>query len=458
MPDNSPEGIKEQTKFIEEVKTEIIALGDNSKANYDELRRNYEELKKLVSKTENLPIDTKERIDKLALDIITRQEALDVKMNERLDSVEVAMQRPGMGDAGSPNEEEKAAKTFFMSILAVKDKDGTRGAHFQAMKSMKVDVDAYRKYCDVFETLIRSPGDERSLTPEQFKALSVGVDPDGGYTVTPAISARIIKKLFEADPIRELAASETITTGAIEWMVDWGEAGVGWETETVVGNETTTPDFKKKRIPVHVEYARPRATQTLLEDSGINIENWLGDKVGSKFIRNEGAAFVNGDGIGKPRGFLTYATGTNYGQVEQVNMGAAAALTADGFIDVKYQLIEQYLSRCTWLLNRLTVAAAMKLKDGEGQYLWKPGMQSDEQATLIGLPYRMSTTMPVVAANALSIALADWNEAYMIVDRLGITIQRDPYTVKPFVEFYTRKRLGGDVVNYQAIKLGKIAA
>jgi HK97 family phage major capsid protein len=142
-------------------------------------------------------------------------------------------------------------------------------------------------------------------------------------------------------------------------------------------------------------------------------------------------------------------------------MGHATALVADGFYDVKYSLIEQYLERGTWVMARGTLAAALLLKDGTGNYLWNPNYREDREdkhSTLLGLPVRMSTTMPAVAAGALSVALADWKEAYTIVDRLGITIQRDPFTVKPMVEFYTRKRVGGDITNFQSIKIGVVAA
>jgi HK97 family phage major capsid protein len=136
------------------------------------------------------------------------------------------------------------------------------------------------------------------------------------------------------DPIRQLSNIETITTGAMEWLVDWDEAGWGWEEETVSGAETDTPQFHKKRIPVHVLYAKPRASQTLLEDSGINVSDWIAKKVADRFNRGESAAFVTGNGVGKPRGFTTYGDGTTYGTVERVNMGHATALVADGFYDL----------------------------------------------------------------------------------------------------------------------------
>ncbi len=454
MGDNIPN----ENEVIEEVTKEIGTLRDNFKEQHNSMMKNYEELKATVDAGLGDPL-AEEKYQKFAADISTRQEELDkqvaeknTEVNSRIDNVEVALKRlPKAGE--EPGAEQKDVEQFYTELCSLKGQ-GT----YKQMRSVDKNIDAYNGYQKAFEGFLRNHGDERSLTPEDAKAMSVGVDPDGGYTVTPAMSNTIIKRIYESDPIRQLAAVESITTDAIEWMVDWDQMGFGWETETAAGAETTTADMSRKRIPVHIMYAKPRATQQLLEDSGINIENWIGNRVGDRFARAEGAAFVTGDGIGKPRGFLTYDNGTNYGQVEQVTMGAADALTADGFIDVKYALSEYYLNRGTWLMQRATVAAAMKLKNGAGDYIWKPGLLAgDAQSTLVGMPLRMSPTMPAIAANALSVAIADWREAYMIVDRLGISIQRDPYTVKPFVEFYTRKRLGADIVNYEALKLGIIS-
>ncbi len=473
------DGRSQQTpepEVVKAVQDEIKKLGENHKNSYDELRKGHEELKKIIDGLQVKGKDiteadalTKEKLTKLTEDITTRQAAFDQaeaqmksdveKFNERLDAFETTIKRR---KGAEQRDEEKAsatfyneAKSFMIHAMAVRDKSG-KGATWNRAKSMEVDVDAYSAYKEAFETFFRK--DEKFLSPEDMKALSVGIDPDGGYTVTPATSNRIITRLFESDPIRQLASLETITTGALEWMVDWDQAGYGWEGETETTSETATPQWFKKRIPVHTLYAKPRATMTLLEDSGINVENWLADKVSTRFLRGEGAAFVTGDGVNQPRGFESYGDGVNYGQVEQVAMQNATALTADGFIAVKYSLIEDFLTRGTWLMNRLTVADAMYLKDGNGQYIWKPGLADDPAgSTILGLPVRMSTTMPTVAASALSVALADWREAYVIVDRMGVTVQRDPYTAKPFVEFYTRKRVGGDVVNFQAIKLGIIS-
>lgn len=441
----------DENELIEQIEAEIKKLGDNTKANYDELRRRYEELKSASNP---------EQMKKLATEITLRQEALDRKIDENFNTLKTAMKRTPLsipGDDGPmamPLNMEK--KLFVLSVLSARNRE-EKGVTPEKIRASDVTLEAYTAYKEAFDLLLRM-----GPSPDGLKALSVGSDPDGGYTVTPQMSARIIARLFEGDPIRQLAGSENVTTGALEWLVDFSDVETGWQgDEKVIGGETATPQFSKKRIPVHEAYARPRATQTLLEDSGINIEAWLGNKLADKFLRTESGAFVTGDGVNRPRGFLTYPTYAaarvdEWGKIEQINMRAAAALTADGFIAVKYSLIEQFLTKATWLMNRLTVADAMYLKDGTGQYIWKPGFQVDEPATILSLPVRMSTSMPVVGVNALAVALADWAEFYMIVDRLGITIQRDPFTVKPFVEFYTRKRVGGDVVNFQAGKIGII--
>ena len=466
-----------EPEVVAAVKAEITKLGEGTlanKKNYEELRKTYNELKTTLEASEGKFDSLADaKVSRLTESITTRQEEIDTKaaiaadetketekkLHERMDAIEVAAKRSPKSTMTHDEEalEFKDARDFQMNSLVVSQKN--QGVTFElADKLEDPNMETYGDYKKAFPNFLRV--DERRImggSPDHLKALSVGIDPDGGYTVTPVMSNRIIARLFEADPIRQLAAVESITTGAIEFMVDFDEAGFGWEAETVAGGETDTPQIFKKRIPVHVMYAKPQASQVLLEDSGINIENWLADKVSNRFMRGEGAAFITGAGVATPRGILTYGNGVNYGQIERTNMQAAAAVTADGFIAVKYSLIEQYLNRGTWLMNRTTVRDTMYLKDGEGRYIWKPGFQDDSTASILGLPVRMSTTMPTVAAGILAVALADWSEAYMVVDRLGITIQRDPFTKKPMIEFYTRKRVGGDVVNYQAIKIGNIA-
>lgn len=448
-----------------EVLEQIKTLGANSKQNIDELRENYTKLKSELDRVgEKADGLTKLKLDRLAEDIATRQEEMDKKYAEqkaqtelfekRMDQLDVMLQR--QFDLGKTDSEaERELREFAISTIP-----GTTVKAADVEPQIEHVRSLFPEYKKAFDAFLRVNGRENDLPENHRKALSVGNQSDGGFAVTPYMSNRIITRLYETSPVRALAGNENITSDAYEALVDrFDTTSSGWEgSETQAGSETSTPKMGKLRIPVHVQFARPRATQQLLEDAGINVEDWLSRKVTDKLSREEATAFVKGDGISKPRGFLTYDHGTDWGKIEQVNLGAAGALTADGFIRLKYSLKEDYINRGTWLMNRTTVAAAMQLKDGSGAYIWKPSViQNDPSSSLLGAPIRMATDMPGVAANALALAYADWQEAYLIVDRLGITVIRDPYTHKPFVEFYFRKRLGADVVNFEAIKIGKIA-
>ena len=445
------------------VLAELKTLGGNVKGQIDELQRNYKKLQNAMDSGSQDAVKRAE-ISKLSEDVLTRQQAIEEALTKRADDIEVMVQRmaSASGDMmeGKAGQEFADAKTFLMHQLISQKKLNKTG-----IDEKQIDVEGLRNYSKAFSTYLRI--DEKQLpihAPEAVKYLTTGSDPDGGILVTPVMSSRIVERIWEMDPIRQLASVETIGTDALEMLEDLGQFGVDWEGETVVTTTVATSQWSKKRIPVHVQSCRPYATQSQVDDASINIEEWISKKVSEKFGRAEANAFVAGNGINKPRGFLTYTdyTGTKgdggvtMGQIERRASGATAAVTTDGLITLKYSLVEDLLQRGTWLVNRLTVSELMKLKDGDGQYIWRPGIQENHPSTLLGLPLRMSTSMPVIAAGALSIALGDWREAYTIVDRQGITVQRDPYTKKPFVEFYTRRRVGGDVVNFQAIKLMQI--
>lgn len=459
----------DEKEVLEQVKKEVDAIGSLTKENIEKLNNHYKNMTAEL-KTQGEKVDALQqlKIDRLATDISVRQEEMDKKAQElkagqevlqkHLEALDVAIHRNKLNGNGNDEKSLEEVKHFVCAINAIKKKSITGQSLAEQIETVAAELPEYK---NVFEQFLRQPGDERQLTPDQMKTLSVGSDPDGGFAVTPTMSSRVITKLSESSPIRSLAGIETITSDSIEMMTDVDDStSCGWEGEQVLGDLTDTPKASMLRIPVHNMYARARATQKLLEDSGINIESWLGNKIGEKMARTEATSFVTGTGVGQPRGFLTYAAGSAWGQIEQVAMGDASLLTADGFISLKYSMVEPLLERGTWLMNRSTVAAAMKLKNTTtNEYIWKPSMiAQDPSSTILGLPVRMAADMPAVAANSLAVALADWREAYLIVDRLGTTVQRDPYTAKPLVEFYFRRRLGGDVVNFQAIKIGKIAA
>jgi HK97 family phage major capsid protein len=300
---------------------------------------------------------------------------------------------------------------------------------------------------------------DQLLGAEELKALSVGSDPDGGYVVNPDLSGRIVAKVFETSPLRAYASVQVISTDALEGLFDLNEAASGWVGETEARAETGTPALGKWRIPTHELYAKPTATQKLLDDGEIDMEAWLATKVAEKFARDEATAFVSGNGVGKPRGFLDYASGTTLpGTIERFKSGVNGGFATDGtgsdvLISALYGLKAPYRANAVWAMNRSTTAAVRKIKDSDGAYIWQAGLAAGQPATLLGYPVASFEDMPALATGSLSIAVADWRETYQIVDRIGIRTLRDPFSAKPYVEFYTTKRVGGDVVNFEAIKL-----
>lgn len=331
---------------------------------------------------------------------------------------------------------------------------GTVAGEFRAN-----DMDGYKA---AFDTFLRKG--EEVMGPDERKALSVGTDPDGGYVVNPDLSGRIVMKVFESSPMRAYASVQVISSDALEGLFDLNEASSGWVGETDSRAETNTPQLGKWRIPAHELYAKPKATQKLLDDASINMEAWLASKVAEKFARDEANAFVVGNGVNKPRGFLTYSSGTTLpGTIERFDTGVNGAFAAapnggDVLINALYGLKQQYRANATWFMNRATLKLTRKLKDSDGAYLWSPGIAAGQPASLLGYPVASFEDMPDPATDSLSIAVGDMREAYQIVDRIGIRTLRDPYSAKPYVEFYTTKRVGGDVVNFEAIKLIEFTA
>jgi len=295
--------------------------------------------------------------------------------------------------------------------------------------------------------------------------MSVGSDPDGGYAVLPALSTTMTEKLYDEVPMRRLARVETITSGS-EFIepVDKDEIESGWVGETEGRDETDHAELAMLKVPLREVYALPKATQNLLDDASWDVGTWLERKITGKFARDENAAFVSGDGVKRPRGFLTYDTATTadatraWGTIQHTISGAASTFTADGIRNLYWALRSPYRKNATWLMASASANSLDKLKDGNGEYLWRNSMASGVAPTLLGLPVEFDEGMPAVEAGALPIALADWNKAYLIVDRPGVKMLRDPYTSRPFVKFYSTKRVGAGLANSEAIKLLKISA
>lgn len=450
-----PDGMITQEQF-EAITKEVKGFGDNIKKLGDSMQTDLAAVRKLAEEAKGaINPELKSQIDALTASVAAKHEAIEKQVKasvDRADELEKKLNRPLLAGTADIAAHRKASLDFHCGVLA------SRGELKVGMdlSEGKVDYEAIDGYSKAYPLYLRK-GDAQTGGREH-KTMMVGSNPDGGYFVSPAMSPRVLSIYYESSPMRELATIESIGTDAIEFPIDDGEADCGWVGETESRATTNTPQVGVQRIPVHEIYAKPKATQKLLEDASIDIEAWLGRKVGDKLGRTEATAFVSGDGVKRPRGFLTYATGTSRGQIEQIVSGAAAAVTADGLINLMIALKEPYAAGAIWLMRRATTGSVMLLKDGNGQYIWRPGLEAGKPSILLGHEVRQAADMPAVAANALAIAFGNFKQGYTIVDRLGISTLRDPFSAKPFVEFYTRKRVGGDVTNFEAIKILKIAA
>jgi HK97 family phage major capsid protein len=322
--------------------------------------------------------------------------------------------------------------------------------------------EAMSGYSTAFKQYMRK--DERVLGVDEQKALSVGSDPDGGYLVSPDTSGRVVRKMFETSPMRQFASTQVISTDALEGSYDLDDIDFGWVAEKGARPVTNTPKLGIWRIPVHELYAQPNATQKMLDDSSINIESWLADKVASRFSRAENSRFVGGDGVGAPRGFLTYPDGTGSGKIKQYKTGvngafAATPNAADVLIDMVQGLRPEFRTSANFFMNRMTVGAVRKLKDSDGALMWQPSLQVGTPSTLLGYGVAGFEDMAdSTVTGSLAIAFGDMAQAYQIVDRMGVRVLRDPYSAKPFVLFYSTKRVGGDVVDFDALNLLRFAA
>jgi HK97 family phage major capsid protein len=337
-----------------------------------------------------------------------------------------------------------------------------RGSHGGGEKSEKTD-EATAEYKGKLLGFLRGNVNEQEIKQAekkylQAKAMSVDSDANGGFLVTPEMSAEIIKKEYESSPMRAISSVTTISSGSLKFLEDLDEADAEWVSEQGTRNETNTPQLKMIEIPVHEMSAKPKVTQTLLDDAMFNLESWLSGKVAEKFGRKEATAFVAGDGAGKPKGILSYANGTGFNQIQQVKSGHATLLTGDGLIDLQASLKASYQANAMFLMKRLTEAEIRKLKDSEGRYIWQPGLSQGAPSLLLGKPIMWADDMQAVGASGLAVAYGDFRQGYQIVDRIGIRIVRDIFTAHPHVKFNTSKRVGGGVKNFEAIKLQVVSA
>lgn len=317
-----------------------------------------------------------------------------------------------------------------------------------------------------FAAYLRTGDDDglRGIVPEG-KAMTTAVAADGGYLVDPQTAEAVKSVLVSTASIRAIAQVVQVEAASFDVLVDRSEVGSGWATETGAAAETGTPVLERVSIPLHELSAMPKASQRLLDDSAFDVEGWLAGKIATRILRAESAAFVSGDGVDKPKGFLTAPKVANaswaWGSLGYVPSGAAsdfaAVHPADCIINLVYALGAEYRANASFVMNSKTAGAVRKMKDADGRFLWSDGLAAGEPARLMGYAVLICEDMPDIAAGAHAIAFGDFRAGYTIAERPDLRILRDPFSAKPNVLFYASKRVGGDVTDYAAIKLLRFA-
>lgn len=313
-----------------------------------------------------------------------------------------------------------------------------------------------------FETYVRR-GDASALVRLDAKSMAAGTGADGGYLVPEETEREIGKRLIAASPIRAISGIRTISASTFKKPFATTGFASGWVGEADARTQTNTPTLAELEFPAMELYAMPAATQTLLDDSAVDLDQWIAQEVESAFAAQESAAFVTGDGDKKPTGFLhgtkvaedSWAWGSIGYVATGISGDFAAEAPADELIELVYALKAGYRQNARFVFNRRTQASLRKLKDSDGRYIWMPPAEAGGDATLLGFPVTEAEDMPDIGADAFPIAFGDFRRGYLVVDRLGVRVLRDPYSAKPYVLFYTTKRVGGGIQDFDAIKLLK---
>lgn len=443
--------------------TEIKAAAGQLGKDFEEFKKANDARLKEIEKKGSADVVLEEKVTKIgdSLDKLTEAKAaletrLEAEKKER-EELELRLSRPGAAGGEKGADPVAELKSFNDMLRGVKaERSQTHAA---------LDQKGFEDYKLSFKNWLRY-GFEGGVEVDK-KTMSVGSDPDGGYFVTPDTSGRIVTKVFETSEIRQIASVQTIGTDALEGIEDLGEAGAGYAGEQAQGSDTTTPQVGKWRIPVYWIDTEPKATQQLLDDANVDIEGWLAAKVADKIARFENAEFCTGSS--KIRGFTSYTTaadsgsGVTWGTIGHIatanNGDFASSNPADNLMELIGLLKQAYLTNARFVTRRSVITKIRKFKEATTNgYIWQPGLQNGVPEMLLGYPVTRAEDMPALGTGSLSLAFGDFRAAYQIVDRTGVRVLRDPYTAKPFVKFYTTKRTGGGVVNFEAIKLLKFGS
>ena len=422
-------GLETKAGPVGEPASPDIGLSGDVARTFDEFFRSFETYRQ-VNDARLAEIEERGSADILTLEKLNRlDEALDAAQR-RLDDLALKAQRPQLQ---AQSEGRGAARAGSTQVLEHKA---------------------------AFEAYVRT-GREQTLRPLETKALSAGSDPDGGYLVPEETEAGIMRRLSSVSPIRAIAGIRQVSAATYKKPFSVSGPQTGWVGETAARPETTAPTLAELSFPAMELYAMPAATASLLDDAAVDIDAWIAEEVEAAFAEQEGAAFVNGDGQNKPTGFLNVPRVAEaswaWGSLGTLATGEAGGFPAlapgDVLLDLIYALKSGYRQNARFVMNRKTQGALRKLKDGDGTYLWQPPVSAGGAATLMNFPVTEAEDMPDIGIGAPAIAFGDFKRGYLVVDRLGVRILRDPYSAKPYVLFYTTKRVGGGVQDFDAIKL-----
>lgn len=357
----------------------------------------------------------------------------------------------------------------------------------ESVDGVKGDVDVLKLRLDKVATAAARPAlaadtnDTRSMESKSFverylrkgldteiKSFSGASNADGGYAVPRDIDALIGRALADISPIRSIATVVQTGSAGYRKLVTTGGTPSGWVSEVAARDETDTPEFQEIAPPTGELYANPAASQSMLDDAAFNVESWLANEIAEEFARAEGAAFVGGSGTNQPQGFLSgiptaqVDAARAFGTLQYIASGDDGAFAVtdpqDRLVDLVHALRPAYRQGASFVMNSTTLARIRKFKTDDGAFLWQPSLAAGQPATLLGYPVVEAEDMPDIASDSLSIAFGNFRAGYLIAERSATSILRDPFTNKPFVHFYATKRVGGQVMNSEAIKLMKFSA
>ena len=421
-------------------------LLDKQHATFEEFKKANDERLAQIEKRGSADAVTVEKVEKLSA-------ALD-QLHDNFRMLEKLATLPNRG-------EDAAAQAKVAERLGRANIELQSLAALAGRQTKLFDAEALKKYEGQFVEYLRS-GRDADLRDWIRQDFQITVDGDGGFLVPPDMSGRIVTRIYERSEMTGIVNVQPTTSNELEGVADTADVDAGWRGETEPVTDTANTQVGKYTIPVEEMWAQPRATTRLIADAAVNIEAWVTGKIGDRFARLQGASIVAGDGVKKPRGFLSYSTAVTadatraWGVIQRRGTGASGAIGTNPFdvlIDLTMDLKPAYRANARWVAARSVYAAYRKVRATDGQYLWQPPVQAGMPATMLGYPITEAEDMPALAANSLSLAFGDFREGYTLAERQGITILRDPYTSKGYVKFYATRRIGGGVVNSDAIKL-----